>query len=396
MLPADIRNLYEAYTEIYEEVDPITDDLIEEVVEELIEECVEFGYEIDEAAYAVEEAVMEYLDEAKVTYGSDTESPEQRKARAKAKVGEKRAAARKAAVKTAVGRAKAKAGGAVAAAGIAGSIAKDEARRAGRAAAHAVTSTVQKKKAEVKKGVKGLLKRGLSAVAGGAGRVAQASRKVGAAAGKAAERLGEEAQQLDEISDRKVQGMLAKREKQDRDSGGISAGYMANRRAQQAAARRNVRTGSNVKVDPILSKEEVDVFDLVLEYLLETGHAETISEAQYLMSQMDSDTIETIVEETTTERLARRASEKADEPGAKSDYKPQGPGFKNPRSRASIMNQIAGRAKTRAQHGVDSQYGEGTARHSEQPRRGGRSGRGSKTDRPGTANFPNPNRKPKG
>jgi len=65
---------------------------------------------------------------------------------------------------------------------------------------------------------------------------------------------GEE--QLNEISDRKVQGLLRKRGAQDKDSGGISAGYMANRRAQQAAARRNVRTGSNVKVDPILSKEE--------------------------------------------------------------------------------------------------------------------------------------------
>jgi len=63
-------------------------------------------------------------------------------------------------------------------------------------------------------------------------------------------------EQLDEISDRKVRGMLRKREAQDVDSGGISAAYMANRRAQQAAARRNVRTGSNVKVDPILSKEE--------------------------------------------------------------------------------------------------------------------------------------------
>jgi len=63
-------------------------------------------------------------------------------------------------------------------------------------------------------------------------------------------------EQLDEISDRKVRGMLRKREAQDVDSGGISAAYMANQRAQQAAARRNVRTGSNVKVDPILSKEE--------------------------------------------------------------------------------------------------------------------------------------------
>jgi hypothetical protein len=137
---------------------------------------------------------------------------------------------------------------------------------------------------------------------------------------------------------------------------------------------------------------EYDAYDLVLEYLLDNGHVDSVDEAHYVMLEMDSQTIQSIVEETTTQRLARRASEKADEPGAKTEYKPQGPGFKNPRSRASIMNQIASRARTRDEHGVDSQYGD---KQSEQPRRGGRKGRGSKSDRPGTANMPNPNRKPK-
>jgi hypothetical protein len=139
-------------------------------------------------------------------------------------------------------------------------------------------------------------------------------------------------------------------------------------------------------------REEVDLFDCILEHLVAEGYADTNEAALVIMANMSEEWKQSIVEETTTEKLARRASEKAEEPGAKSDYKPQGPGFKNPRSRASILNQIAGRAQTRAKHGVDSQYGEGTAQHSEQPRRGGRSGRGSKTDRPGTANMPNPNR----
>jgi primosomal protein N' len=203
LLPSQHKELAEAYKQIYlGEIDDITDVMIEEIIEELAEECLEFGYELDEVLEAVENASCEYfetLDEATVTYGSDTESPEQRKARAKEKHGAMKSAARKAAVKGAVERVKAKAKGAKAAAGIAGSIAKDEARRAGRAAAHAVTSTVQKKKAEVKKGVKGLLKKGLSAVAGGAGAVAQKARKVGAAAGKAADRLGEEADLFDYI-----------------------------------------------------------------------------------------------------------------------------------------------------------------------------------------------------
>lgn len=291
MLGSDLKALYDSYQDMYEEGDGISCEMIEEIVEELVEECVEFGYTIDEATTAVANAAILYIDEAKVTYGSDTESPEQRRERAKAKVGEKKAAARKAAVKTAVGRAKAKATGAVAGAGIAASIAKDTARRAARTAVHKVTYGAQKKKEEVKSGVKSLIGRGLRKAAGAVGKVAQK------AAG-AASRLGEEVQQLDEISDRKVKGMLRKREAQDVDSGGISAAYMANRRAQQAAARRNQRTGSNVKVDPILSKEEVklDTWDVVLEYLITNGHADTNAEALYVMSQLDEETILGIVE----------------------------------------------------------------------------------------------------
>ena len=169
MLPSDIRNLHEAYQNIYEESDLLTNDLIEEIVEELVEECLEFGYNLDESADAVEAAAILYIDEAKVTYGSDTESPEQRSARAKGRLSDRKASARKAAVKGAVDRVKVKAQGVKAAAGIAGSIAKDEVTRARRTASHAV----QKKKAEVKGGIKKMIGGGLRAVAGGIGKVAQ-------------------------------------------------------------------------------------------------------------------------------------------------------------------------------------------------------------------------------
>lgn len=42
--------------------------------------------------------------------------------------------------------------------------------------------------------------------------------------------------------------------------------------------------------------ETYDAYELVLEYLLETGHAETVNEANYIMLQMDSDMIGNIVE----------------------------------------------------------------------------------------------------
>jgi len=190
MLSKDILGIYEAYSKMYqptnspeEVVEEEIDGLVEEVIGELFEECIEEGYTIDEAAVAIEEAATEYFDEAKITYGSDTESPEQRRARAQAKVGEKRSAARKAAVKGAVERVKAKAKGAKAAAGIAGSIAKDEARRAGRAAKQAVVGAVEKKKKEVKSGIKGFL--------------GKAAKKVASKASSVAARLGEETQQVD-------------------------------------------------------------------------------------------------------------------------------------------------------------------------------------------------------
>jgi len=69
--------------------------------------------------------------------------------------------------------------------------------------------------------------------------------------------LGEE--QLDEISDRRVQRVVNARNRRfDRsvDSGAPNKEFYQARRSNKLAARRNERTGSNVKVDPILSKEE--------------------------------------------------------------------------------------------------------------------------------------------
>ena len=308
--------------------------ILEEIVEELLEDCLEFGYELDESLELIENATLEYFDEiedleeATVTYGSDTESPEQRKARAKEKHTAMKSSARKAAVKGAVERVKAKVSGAKAAAGIAGSIAKDEAKRAGRAAAHGVgkavsaaRSAASEKKAQVKSGVKKMLGRGLRAAAGGAGKVAQMARKAGSAAGKAAERLGEEAvgnrglidgrnklaDKAIDKSGRKVpttkhgMRMVPTHHSAARlPSGDLKT--KAKNKAKKDAYYQNQRYGQgSVRMEEV----EVDVFDLVLEYLLETGHAETISEAEYIMAQMDSDVIQSIAEETLTEKLAK-------------------------------------------------------------------------------------------
>ena len=355
MLPSDIRSMQEAYRNVYEQSDFLTDDLIEEIVEELVQECVEFGYDLNESADAVEEAAILYIDEATVTYGSDTESPEQRSARAKDRLGDRKASARKAAVKGAVERVKSTIGGVKAAAGIAGSIAKDEVRRAGRTASHAVTHAIQKKKAEVKQGIKGLIGKGLRKAAGAAGAVAQKARKAGAAAGRAAERLGEEkddsyletnmknreknnnaaiksmkntsgyrsmaatatkkleekVEQIDEIDSsiiartahKRMQNLSAaqKRENSARDAGAsmgersrvgaevsdAAAKVSRHRALSTAHARSRARMGAN---------EEVEIYDVVLEYLMTEGHADTIAEAEYIMTELDSEMVNQILE----------------------------------------------------------------------------------------------------
>ena len=59
-------------------------------------------------------------------------------------------------------------------------------------------------------------------------------------------------------------------------------------------------TQSSLKVHRTMKTqiaETYDAYDLVLEYLLETGHAETVNEANYIMLQMDSNMIKNIVEQ---------------------------------------------------------------------------------------------------
>jgi hypothetical protein len=281
MLPSDIRSMQEAYRNVYEESDLLTDDLIEEIVEELVQECLEFGYTLDESVDAVEAAAILYIDEATVTYGHDMISPEDRRAGAKVRLKARKTSKSAAAIRGAVERVKSTAQGVKAAAGIAGSIAKDEVRRAGRTASHAVTHAVQKKKAEVKGGIKKMIGGGLRKAAGAAGAVAQKVRKVGAAAGRAAERLGEAK------SDSYLETNMKKREKNNNDainSMKKTDGY----KSMAATAAKKL-------------EEKVEIYDVVLEYLMSEGHADTIAEAKYIMTELDSEMVDQILEEVLSE-----------------------------------------------------------------------------------------------
>jgi hypothetical protein len=56
------------------------------------------------------------------------------------------------------------------------------------------------------------------------------------------------------------------------------------------------KIASSLKPIDLKASYEYDAYDLVLEYLLSQGHAETVAEAQYLMTEMDAEMIGDIVE----------------------------------------------------------------------------------------------------
>ena len=55
-----------------------------------------------------------------------------------------------------------------------------------------------------------------------------------------------------------------------------------------------------IKLGKPIIKAHYEPYDLVLDYVLSEGHAETVEEAHYVMTQMDAETIQTIVEEKKT------------------------------------------------------------------------------------------------
>ena len=354
MLSSDLKALQEKYQQICE--DTVTEETIHEVVDELVEELVEEGYDEEEAYSLVEEATDAYIDEAKVTFGHDTTARRASGAPvgARRRYGMRKAGEAAKAAKGAVDTAKRKAVGAVAGAQIAGSIAKDEARRAGRKVAHsatkaadAVKSAPGKAKEKAKSGIKGFIKRQAEKVVkrmseeydeprmhSAAKRVMQTQgRKKGMAASglhskysmrsqgnvagetdgpgpkapkrsgrkgrgaetdrgsgnKAKRRMGEEFESVTEMNAGPSTPV-----KMDSHMGRLvpnqGAGRPANVRLKNTPM--GLKKGGTVKAEEV----EFDAYDVVLEYLMSDGHASSVEEAHHIMTQMDGETIQSIVE----------------------------------------------------------------------------------------------------
>jgi len=269
MQPADIRALSEAWNKVneYELIPQELAETVQSAVEELWEECVLEEQDLSEEQLEIvlEEAAMEYIEEAKVTFGHDTKEPAKRYSDG-SRVGATRRLVRKQ-VSSAIRRGREKASGAVAGAKIAGSIAKDEAKRAGRAAQHSVTKAADavksapgKAKEKAKSGIKGFIKR---------------------QAEKVVKRMSEEAiQEADSIA--AMRERAAKRRKQRYGASDTSRGGRDDFRPYTKADYE--RGEAN---DPRKKVEEELELDQMIESLVERGHTE--QEAYAFISQFTLD-----------------------------------------------------------------------------------------------------------
>jgi len=79
----------------------------------------------------------------------------------------------------------------------------------------------------------------------------------------------------------------------------VGSALRAQQDAQAAKKAEEEKKRAAEKAAAGTTKESYDAYDIVLEYLISGGHVESISEAHYVMLEMDSETIQSIVEQMT-------------------------------------------------------------------------------------------------
>jgi hypothetical protein len=117
----------------------------------------------------------------------------------------------------------------------------------------------------------------------------------------------------------------------------------------------------------IRASYEYDSYDLVLEYLLSQGHADTLEEANYVMMEMDAEMVQDIVETCLDEELTGARKERAQE--IMSELRPKGRPRKATNKKYGALSRV-----TRASEG-SSEVGRTT--QTSPTGRGGRMPKGS-------------------
>jgi hypothetical protein len=303
-------NFQEAYAAVYNEdlknqllensdeffgIEELTDDEIESIVEETVFEMLDEGYDFDE----LEEVFDEFISEAKVTVGGETGgsgakvttgsgsrmAASSRLSNIKAKKRAENIAKVKSAVKSTISKAKE-----------AGKSAIGKAKEAGRSAKfHAVDKKVAAYATQ----------RGLHPAAGAAARSKDPEKRRGLRARVAADIKGrikkKVAQaQVDTAAKARSAGQAATDAKNKAVQSAKNKAAVAKRgiRGAVGKAARAVASGAG-KVASRLGEEteREDLFDVILEYLVSEGYADTNENAIAIMANMSEEWRDSIVEE---------------------------------------------------------------------------------------------------
>lgn len=329
MLPNDIRSLTEAYLSIYdseensfeeemlseetllfEAIEELYDNEVEEIVEETIYNMLDEGYDFDE----IEEVFEDIFSEARIDMAA--RAAQRQKDRESSEKAAKEARSRGAAVVRKEKRAKtvAKVKGAVQGvlSRVKGAV-KSAAARAQEAGKEAKFQTVDRPVAQY------AAQRNLHPAPGLAARSKDPAKRRAlrfAVANDITSRAIDKVKAG--VENAKTAVNTVKQKAASAAVSGYAAGKMAKdavtsapgkaRKAAVSAAERTREAGSEARAKvrrgirgAALSvarsmREEYDAYDLVLEYLIDMGHAETVSEANYIMTQMDEQTIQDIIE----------------------------------------------------------------------------------------------------
>jgi len=305
---SDFKKVCEQFNQV-EEV--IEEELVHEICDELIEELIEEGYSEEEAIEIVDEATDLYIDETLCEvsdsyYDSAVRASKKaaqgidKAARQKRRAGQVRYAKRKAgdALKGAVGAAKgalskvkSKAAGAAVDVAMAGSMAKKkvgEVKQAAKEAPGKAKAAASDAKKKAKSGIKGFIKR---------------------QAEKVVKRMSEENVKNEGYQpmtpDRTARVDRAKKKAYDAD-------HRAQSKNDSAEADKQFKRRMAMDSRTKMRKEELDIFDIILEFLQVEGYAETLEEAEWMMANLiDEEAIDIILgeefvdEALTGERLSR-------------------------------------------------------------------------------------------
>ena len=119
-------------------------------------------------------------------------------------------------------------------------------------------------------------------------------------------RLPQGAERVDKMADRvrELRAMRSRSQSRTMAQGGkpstpmvVPSAKIEKPRSVSAGGRRSMR-------------ENMDAFDIILDYLLENGHVDSLDEALYVMMEMDSEVIQEIVSEETEDSLRDRRQER--------------------------------------------------------------------------------------